>query len=61
MFPHNSKSIRIVLLALSMASFCRAEFTPDDPLPALDSFKLEGKLPDPLKGQVILLDFWASW
>ena len=29
--------------------------------PALDSFKLEGKLPDTLKGQVILLDFWASW
>ena len=32
-----------------------------DTLPDLASFKLEGKLPDALKGKVILLDFWASW
>lgn len=32
-----------------------------DRLPDLSSFGLEGKLPANLRGQVILLDFWASW
>ncbi len=32
-----------------------------DALPDLASFKLEGKLPDNLKGKVVLVDFWASW
>lgn len=32
-----------------------------DPLPDLATFGLEGKLPDDLKGKVVLLDFWASW
>jgi thiol-disulfide isomerase/thioredoxin len=32
-----------------------------DPLPDLAGLKLEGNLPDNLKGRVILLDFWASW
>jgi thiol-disulfide isomerase/thioredoxin len=32
-----------------------------DALPDLSTFKLEGKLPEVLKGKVILLDFWASW
>ena len=32
-----------------------------DALPDLTSFKLEGKLPDNLKGKVVLVDFWASW
>ena len=32
-----------------------------DALPDLTTFGLEGKLPDDLKGKVILLDFWASW
>ncbi len=29
--------------------------------PDLRSFDLEGKLPEKLKGQVVLVDFWASW
>ena len=32
-----------------------------DSLPDLGQLKLEGKLPDGLKGKVVLLDFWASW
>jgi thiol-disulfide isomerase/thioredoxin len=32
-----------------------------DTLPDLASFNLEGKLPDTLKGKVIIVDFWASW
>ena len=32
-----------------------------DALPELSAFGLEGKLPDDLKGKVVLLDFWASW
>jgi thiol-disulfide isomerase/thioredoxin len=32
-----------------------------DSFPDLASFKLEGKLPDSLKGKVVMIDFWASW
>ena len=32
-----------------------------DSAPNLAGYGLEGKLPENLKGQVVLLDFWASW
>lgn len=32
-----------------------------DEFPAFAEFKLEGKLPEALKGKVLLVDFWASW
>jgi thiol-disulfide isomerase/thioredoxin len=32
-----------------------------DPFPDLAAQQLEGKLPDSLKGKVVLVDFWASW
>ncbi|MFO1488513.1 MAG: redoxin family protein [Verrucomicrobiota bacterium] len=32
-----------------------------DAFPDLAGFGLEGKLPDNLKGKVVLVDFWASW
>ena len=32
-----------------------------DTFPDLAPFKLEGKLPDSLKGKVVMIDFWASW
>ena len=32
-----------------------------DLFPNLDKFRLEGKLPTPAKGKVVIVDFWASW
>ncbi len=37
------------------------ELKPGDPFPDLTQFPLEGKLPEDLKGQVRVVDFWASW
>ncbi|HZL36863.1 MAG TPA: TlpA disulfide reductase family protein [Tepidisphaeraceae bacterium] len=48
-------------MLLTMAQTCSAAWKAGDALPDLNSFKIEGKLPDKLKGQVIVLDFWASW
>ncbi|MEI6195679.1 MAG: hypothetical protein WCS42_15265, partial [Verrucomicrobiota bacterium] len=57
-----------LLKKLTLAALCAgALFTADaalkvgDTLPDLGGFKLEGKLPDSLKGKVVVLDFWASW
>lgn len=64
MFPHNRKSVPVsalVAAVLGMSILCPGALKEGDTLPALDSFKLEGKLPAKLKGQVVLLDFWASW
>jgi cytochrome c biogenesis protein CcmG/thiol:disulfide interchange protein DsbE len=38
-----------------------AGFKAGDDLPDLATLKLEGTLPNDLKGKVVLLDFWASW
>ena len=32
-----------------------------DAFPDLQQFELQGKVPESLKGKVVLLDFWASW
>ena len=32
-----------------------------DTFPDLAEFQLEGKLPESLKGKVVIVDFWASW
>jgi len=32
-----------------------------DTFPDFAGFKIEGKLPESLKGKVLLVDFWASW
>ena len=64
MFRHKKFILRVVgaaLLSIMLPAACFAEFKQGERLPDLDSFHLEGKLPENLKGQVILLDFWASW
>jgi thiol-disulfide isomerase/thioredoxin len=64
MSPHNKsipRALSLVLLIMMLPVACFAGFKPGDNLPDLASFRLEGKLPEELKGQVILLDFWASW
>jgi len=61
MFRSNSSLALFTLVLLISAQSCSAAWKPGDTLPPLDSFKLEGKLPDNLKGHVVLIDFWASW
>jgi thiol-disulfide isomerase/thioredoxin len=54
----------VLLIALIIAAVSRPAFAAwkeGDALPDLGTFKLAGKLPDNLKGKVILVDFWASW
>ena len=51
----------IAFFLLVLPVFSHAAMKEGDALPTLDSFHLEGRLPEKLKGRVILLDFWASW
>lgn len=50
-------------LALTVATvaFAAAPLKVGDAFPDLAKYKLEGKLPDDLKGKIVLVDFWASW
>jgi len=64
MSPHNKSippALLAALLTMMIPVVCFANFKQGDNLPDLASFHLEGKLPEKLEGQVILLDFWASW
>ncbi|HTL17594.1 MAG TPA: TlpA disulfide reductase family protein [Patescibacteria group bacterium] len=51
-----------LLLWLTLASAAWAgSIKSGDAFPDLAGFKLEGELPDSMKGKVVLVDFWASW
>jgi len=60
----NTFQLKIVAAAVLLAgtiSNALAELKVGDAIPNLESFSLEGKLPDALKGKVVIMDFWASW
>ena len=64
MQPNRHNSLPAILPALLLAftaTTTKCELKVGDSLPDLTSFKLEGKLPDSLRGKVVLVDFWASW
>ena len=55
------KSSAIITLIAATTAIANAALKVGDPLPDLAGFNLEGKLPDALKGKVVIVDFWASW
>jgi thiol-disulfide isomerase/thioredoxin len=64
----NTSLVRLGLgLALLASGFAArpaaagAAIKEGDVFPELGAFQMEGKLPDSLKGKVVIVDFWASW
>jgi len=60
----NTSPLKKLALAAGFAGLlftATAGLKTGDALPDLASFSLEGKLPDALKGKVVIVDFWASW
>jgi thiol-disulfide isomerase/thioredoxin len=52
----------LLIVALSgFACLAAGALKTGDVLPEVGADGLEGKLPETLKGRVVLLDFWASW
>jgi thiol-disulfide isomerase/thioredoxin len=56
-----TKKFVLAAFLVSLFSTAQATLKVGDAMPDLASFKLEGKLPDSLKGKVVIVDFWASW
>ena len=59
-----SKVKPLLLSAILAAAVCQtalAGLKPGDAFPDLAAFKLEGHLPEGMKGKVVVVDFWASW
>ncbi len=51
--------LALAFVALTLAAL--AGWKSGDVLPDLSAQGLEGKLPEDMKGKVLLVDFWASW
>lgn len=56
-----ARGLAAALLAGLFTVHCAAAIKVGDTFPDLASFKVEGKLPESLKGKVVMIDFWASW
>jgi thiol-disulfide isomerase/thioredoxin len=55
------KTIIVAALAAGTLFSANAALKVGDTLPNLATFSLDDKLPDNLKGKIVILDFWASW
>lgn len=53
----------ILALCLAASSAVAADkgIKVGETFPELSEFQLEGKLPESLKGKIVIVDFWASW
>jgi thiol-disulfide isomerase/thioredoxin len=60
---NTSQLKQITWAALLAGTVCttQAALKVGNPFPDLATFNLQGKLPDSLKGKVVIVDFWASW
>jgi len=60
----NTSLFKKIALASLLACLClttQAALKTGDTFPSLATFGLDGKLPNDLKGKVVIVDFWASW
>ena len=55
------KKLALAALSAGTVFTAPAALKVGDGFPDLATFTLEGKLPDALKGKVVIVDFWASW
>jgi thiol-disulfide isomerase/thioredoxin len=61
MQPVKKIQIAALCVCLGFAVAANAAIKVGDAFPDFKSYKIEGALPEALKGKVVLVDFWASW
>jgi thiol-disulfide isomerase/thioredoxin len=65
MWSANRRHLWAGALALSLCASAviaaSNQFRTGDEFPDLTRFQLDGKLPENLRGKVVIVDFWASW